>query len=507
MADRAGLIGQTYALPNTTPQLGANPSYGNVQAPEMFNDGVTEETGLASVEGLTTDYYRKVAMLKGLMQDAWENYRIDVRVPDLSKPESIKLNQLYQKAIADIKTQGNLLKNSQSMLTAGLSRGDRFIQDPTKAPVAGMRPGVGFTADEIHPAVTEINNKLQQQFYGKSYDQANQLYNQKRNELIAYAEAHPEEKEQVMRSLVALTPPTKAEKEFDPNSSSGLTKTDKANIQSVENDARKVAAVMSGATKGFKLKSDEKGANGEDLFVNTDLAGVKYADGTIMETIYNPSTKQTTFKVKVGEGEKATTKSVDMTGKDVVTVLKELSSQNPRYAAAGQYASLWASQSGLADPNTGEILPERLIGEGTIKEAGDRYTAESSSEAAKASNAEFKKIESELSTLEPRSTKLTLGLSGGNDYALPNGTTLNVKRTPDGYIMTNFKTAFPSATKRQLEQLHDKKLPLAEVMKVLRKAGAKSTNIESTGTTPASTLTPEQQRRAQEIKAKYGIKQ
>lgn len=488
MADRADLIGKSFVLPQIPAQGAGTPAgYGNVQAPSLFNDGVTEETGLASVEGLTTDYYRKVAMLKGLMQDAWENYRIDVRVPDLSKPESIKLNQMYQKAIADIKTQGNLLKNSQSMLTAGLGRNDRFITDPTKAPVAGMRPGVDYAPDEIHPAVVEINNKLQQQFYGKSYDQAVKLYDDKVQELKTYAEAHPEEREQVLRSIAALTKPTKAEKEFDTSGDTGFTKTDMANIKAVEQDAKKVAAVMSGATKGFKLKTDEKGPSGEPLFGNTDLAGVNYADGVIVETIFNPTTDQTTFKVKVGTGDKASIKSVDMTGKDVVTVLKELSSQNPRFAAAGQYASLWAQQSGLADPNTGEIFPEALVGDAAVQ-AKERFKKESESELAKSTDAEYKKIESELTQLEPRVTALTYKLSNGNDYVLPNGGTLNIKRSGDNeFVITNFKEAFPQASDKQKKQLHDTKLPLSEILKFLRKSGAKSTTVGQTGTTPAAT--------------------
>lgn len=487
MAERADLIGQTYALPQPTPPVssGAGAGYGNVQAPQLFNDGVQEESGLASVEGLTTDYYRKVAMLKGLMQDAWENYRIDVRVPDLSKPESIKLNQMYQKAIADIKTQGNLLKNSQSMLTAGLSRGDRFVQDPTKNAVASMRPGEGYVSDEIHPLVKELNTKLNQQFYGKSYDQANQLYEQKKAELTAYAEAHPEEREQVLRSMVALSKPTKAEKEFDPNANTGLTKTDQANIKSVEHDAKKVAAVMSGTSKGFRLKTDEKGPNGEAIFTNADMAGDKFADGTIVETIFNPTTNQTIFKVKVGDGDKATIKSVDMTGKDIVTVMKQLASQNPRYSAAGQYASIWAQQSGLADPNTGEITPEALAG-GAVAESKERYKKESESETAKAADAQYKQIESELTNLESRANKLTYGLSEGNDYALPSGATLNIKRTPDGYKITNFKEAVPTATKKQLEQYHDRKLPLPTIMQILRKLGAKSAAPAQTGTTTAA---------------------
>ena len=149
-------LANTYLLPQGQP-LAPQP-----QKEQPFQDEIgNPEEGLQQVDGVTSQYFDKWAQLKGFARDVWENYKIDVRYPDPSVPESNRLHRIYLKAIADLKKQGSQLKTSQSMLNASLQRGDLINVDTRKEVFTGAQPGVDVVSHVLDPIVTEANNKLQ----------------------------------------------------------------------------------------------------------------------------------------------------------------------------------------------------------------------------------------------------------------------------------------------------------------------------------------------------------
>ena len=122
MDNLGAILGQTYAIPRQT-FSSAYPISNPQSQSQPFNDGLDFEKNLENVEGLTREYYEKVIGLKSFMADMHNNLGIDVRVPDLRNPESIRLNQIYQKGLADILNQANKLKVGQMERSSHIMRG------------------------------------------------------------------------------------------------------------------------------------------------------------------------------------------------------------------------------------------------------------------------------------------------------------------------------------------------------------------------------------------------
>src|SRR6185295_10522646 len=126
-----------------------------------YEDNLKPENGLQYVQGQTADYYRKVANLKSFMQHAHTNYGIDVRVPDAAKGQlAIKLNELYNMALADIMAQGNLLKTSHERLNTLTNQRAHFLKDTTLQPAEKQQFGQNYTFEEVSPLVKESNDAI-----------------------------------------------------------------------------------------------------------------------------------------------------------------------------------------------------------------------------------------------------------------------------------------------------------------------------------------------------------
>ena len=83
MATSGESAARTFAIPQYPDFQGEQSSNGDKFSHiAPYDDGLKAETGLQYVQGQTADYYRKVANLKSFMQDAHNNFGVDVRVPD-----------------------------------------------------------------------------------------------------------------------------------------------------------------------------------------------------------------------------------------------------------------------------------------------------------------------------------------------------------------------------------------------------------------------------------------
>jgi len=164
--DRAGLSAQTVLLPQPAPQQQA-------PAQQPFNDGVQALEGLQYVKGQTADYYKKVTDLKSFMQSVQQNLGLDVRVPDLSRPESIKLNQVYRDAIADIQAHGNALKTGYQTENLRTQMNQQYAPgvDPTAQPAGQLVAGQDVYSRQAEPSVTELNDKLRMPSYTREEHQ------------------------------------------------------------------------------------------------------------------------------------------------------------------------------------------------------------------------------------------------------------------------------------------------------------------------------------------------
>lgn len=210
MATRSSLIGQTYL----NPQIQQAPM--QPQAP--YNDGIQAMEGLQAVQDMTGDYYRKVGELKSFMQSAYKNFGVDVRVPDASRPESIRMNQIFNEALADIMAQGNELKQSSSLNMIRDQRGVIYNPniDQNATPASQLRSGQDFWERPLEQSITQTNDLTQREVYDdRAYAQKLAQYEATKAQYEEMAK-DPRYSEYASYQLRGLTAPTQAIKQFAP---------------------------------------------------------------------------------------------------------------------------------------------------------------------------------------------------------------------------------------------------------------------------------------------------
>ena len=349
-AGLGGALANTYLLPQGQPL--AQP-----QKPQPYQDDIgNPEESLQQVDGVTSQYFDKWAQLKGFARDVWENYGIDVRYPDPSVPESNRMHRIYLKAIADLKGQGSKLKTSQQMLNASLSRGDLINVDTNKTAFSDTQPGVDVVQNELDPIVLQANDKLQQLYYdSKSLGEAKAFYEDIKKRLTAKAEENPNQREYWLRQIEGLTPPTSAAKQFAERADPANK--DRNKINSAGAFLKKTTNLLNGTADSFKLSNSVFGANGERVYVSTDTAGDTYGGKQIVQWEFTPDTKETNLVVKDGNGQIS---RIPLTGADPMSIAKGYTTENPRYAANGEFLDTFADQAGLFK-DTGEVDATSLI--------------------------------------------------------------------------------------------------------------------------------------------------
>ena len=290
---RAGLSAQTFLLPQ--PQ-----QMQPVQQEQPFNDGVQALEGLQYVQNQTSDYYKKVSALKSFMQSANKNLGIDVRVPDMSRPESIELNQIYQTAMADILAQGNELKQGAGINNMHVNRGDQFTDTYYNQSAARAQQGRDFYSG-LDKIVTESNDAVTTPSYNDAELKAKQeKYDQTKAYYESIKEKDPAKAQYADAQIAGLAKP--APRVYRPNNESTAADRRYARqVASAKNLIENTTNMLWGADPTFNENPKLPNSKGNPLLVSTKYAGKKFGNGTIVEWRFDPDLNTTTLMTTDGK--------------------------------------------------------------------------------------------------------------------------------------------------------------------------------------------------------------
>lgn len=346
MGDLAGTVGQTYRIPRQQPPQYAGAAGGRGAA-DTFDDGLSFEKNLQEVEGRTEEYYNKVSALKSYMADIHKNLGIDVRVPSMSHPESIRLNRIYQKALADIMHQGNLLKEGQSERIMHINRGDIYTQASNGKADSQIRQGEGYYNSTLPQDITQINDLTQQPSYDdQSYQQKMGVYNKRKGELeteIANTEAKGGNAEALKYSLHGLTPPARAIKQFAPQRTSYQERAAGRKVQAAGNYLKEITNLMHGVSDGYKISKTTANPNKPEnpLMVRPNFQDATYNGKHLKEWGYDPKTHEAFMFFDDGTSE-------NVTGQDPLTVGRVMMGSNKAtFGVDAEYMDEWADKNGM----------------------------------------------------------------------------------------------------------------------------------------------------------------
>jgi hypothetical protein len=291
--DRAGLAAQTFLLP--TP---AAPQAAPVQKP--FDDGVQALEGLQYVKGQTADYYKKVADLKSFMQSVQQNLGVDVRVPDLSRPESIKLNQIYRDAIADIQAHGNALKTGFQTENLRTQMNQQYAPgiDPTAQPAGELVAGQDVYSRNAEPAVTELNDKLRMPSYTpqehKDKQRAKAELEQYYDQMIAQ---YPERKSYYEYQKAAIISPTQGA--FRPSSDTANDRKFGRQVVAAGNYLKKTSNLYLGTDESYQPNERKiDPVNGYPVLESKEFRGRKVGAYILEGWRFYPGSEKTVVLIK-----------------------------------------------------------------------------------------------------------------------------------------------------------------------------------------------------------------
>jgi len=383
--DRSGLAAQTYLLPQ--PQQQPQP----VQP--TFEDGVVAMDGLQHVRGQTEEYYKKVGALKAFMQSVNKNLGIDVRVPDLSRPESVKLNQIYQDALADILAQGNMLKQSSGINTMLMNRGDVMTPAYYDKPAAEAQWGQEFFSRQLEPSVVELNNKLQMPSYTKEEFEQKEAA---RKAAIKYWEnirdTNPEMREYAEYQLRGISPTTQGMfRPFAPQRDTAYDRKFGRQVRQSKEWIKKLINFQYGAHDSFEpdLKNlvpvGEEGA-GKPFLVSKEFSVEKIGGRQVVRWELNPTNGKLYLLTKDKDG----VARMEVSGGDMKHIIRELSGVDTTVIEA-------ALEEMDANDELGQIDKSKILTEESKKKREEILF-----KAAEADTQKMKEtIKQELGALEP----------------------------------------------------------------------------------------------------------
>lgn len=337
--DRAGLGAQTFLIPQQAPQAQVAPQ-------KQFDDAVPMLEDLQYVENQTSDWYRKASELKSFMQSVQKNLGIDVRVPDLSRPESIELNSIYKNAIADLLAHGNELKTGYKMQQLNTQMGMKYAPgvDPTKQAVSTMRQGADFDRGNLDQAVTELNDKLRMPSYTEEEHKEKladrqrllSVYTQRLN-----ATSDPREKFWIQNQINGIISPTQGE--WRPYRDSDYDKKMASKDKAMEVFFRKAVNFTRGTSGQWSASTKPiPGQPGKFYRRNTEYAGLKYGDypSPVKYAEMDPTDQTGYFVLQDGT-------QVPFDAKDPVPMLQGLIDANARYGFNGSEMMDFMSRKGI----------------------------------------------------------------------------------------------------------------------------------------------------------------
>jgi len=463
---------------------------------------------------------------------------VDVRVPDMSRPESIKLHQIYNDALSDILNQGNELKTGQAFQMMRDQRGVQYAEgvDPNAQSAATLTSGQDFYERPLEQQVGQINDLTQQPTYDAGAEgAARKVYEDKIAEYDRLIKANPERRSYYEYQKRGLTPPVQHIKQFAPRRESDYARRAGAKDNAIEVQLRKLVNTQDASTPQWK-SSTEPLPGGEPGFykVNTEYKGLRLADlGTIEKMRLNTSTGEREWVLKDG-----TIVPVD---NDPATVMQQLVDNNPRFGVNGADLYDYIQRKGLGN-ETGAVDPTPFLAPKEERLANEQRLAEE--EAVNIAKQEPLKnaIKDKLKNAKPG-----FFWDDKEELDIPMGTGSKVKIAATGnnaFTVDNFDEIFPAsmfmdAATKKVDQSKRKKLesnltdqPLDKVIEeilkrippanypsVYKALGLDPSLLKGSsklvrdakkniGTQVAPTTTPvdDNAARAAAIKAKYGIK-
>lgn len=464
------------------------------KAQTPYDDGLEALQGLQDANGEANAYYKKVAALKAFMHDVNTNYGIDVRVPDLSRPESIKLNEIYRNALADVMAQGNLLKTSFQIGQTNQQMGNIYAPgiDAAKTPIASMTPGQDYYARQFEPTVTEINNKLQMPSQTEEeHQQKLALYNQSLKHYDELIAQHPERAEYYKYQKGGITAPTKGD--WRPYQDrlpwqmySGYQKQ-----QAAGNFVKDITNIQHGTSGSYKL--DTKVLNpqtGDPLHISTSYQGTEYGTGpdgkplVIEKWGYDPKTSQSFVFFKNGT-------SAEITKDNALAITRGiLGSNTKQYGLDAEYVDEWAQRNKLLD-EYGQFAYGTQLPDSTMQ-IHNRMLGE---QGKTTTQAQQKTLQADLEDFNKNSTTYWLAPDPSKEYKARNNQTVVVKRDgPDKLYIANFKDLIPPpaekakqpAWQRNYKEYGKDGTTPARLKALLIKLGVhESMNLGKSGTTSA----------------------
>jgi hypothetical protein len=465
MADiRTEALANTFLIPRNNQPVGSRSSGGrtptSVNAPSLPEPA----EGLQYVEGVTRDYYTKWADLKSFVNSAWSNFGIDVTKPDFSKPESIQMHEIYNKAVADLMFQGDQLKTSQKELSKILAdqRSGKVLlgQDPSQGLVTQTSPTDLTTSTEVDPLVEQTNDFSKRRFFtNKEYKQAIKGYNETKSFIENKLQNDPQNSEYWSRQLESLQAPTKSTKIFAPKKDTG----DSGKLGGTL--LKKVSNVLLGSGDTWK-----RAANIDPLKLQTeDFRGDQYGefvkpDGKRVPKVidlflFDPETKEIEIRYQ-----DSSIPADRVSQKDALSVTRQLVSSNPRL---GTLSSLdkFVETNSLLDEE-GEVDPMKLVSKkmSQLQEANLKEISE------------IKPFVSQVkSEIKEELSDLGRFLGGGTAlYQIPEefgGGELEIQRgfKSGKFFVNNIKDLYPQMTNKEVEQYE--KLSEEQVISLLTNLG------------------------------------
>jgi hypothetical protein len=432
MFERGELGAETYQIPQAAPQ-----PVGHAQQP--FDDGVVALQGLQHVKGQTEDYYKKVAALKSFMQDVHANYGLDVRVPDMSRPESIRLHQIYNDAISDILAQGNLLKNSHGTESQLLNMRAQFRSknpdgtpfDPKSMAAEEMVQGQDYSLG-LNPIVAQVNASLKLAHDKTSMDEANA----DRDRAIAELESQKNGQNDwaIDQSIAAIQSPRRVSKEYR---ETDAQRARRAKDNSIDVELRKIVNIVDGTNPQWK-NSNEPIPGGDGFYrINTEYKGLKLGDDGIIDRMReNQETGEKEWVFKDGH-----TQPVDG---DPKVELKKLVDANPRFSATGSeiddyiFRKKAQTSSGALDP-TPFLAPKEEREQHVYKQGEQEAVLQAKQEPI------ISAVKEKVKNATPGWISL---FNDTRDIDIPMGSanSIELEATDKGkFTMANFEDAFPKS--------------------------------------------------------------
>lgn len=286
--------------------------------------------GIEDVEGLTEGYYANFAKIRSL-QGILAQQGIDITKPDYSNPLSVKANQTFQKAFADLKLQGNKLKNSQALLaqyiadrqrgiTRGVSGVEERIGREAFSDLAREGVGVGSRVSQSAQNVidqikrTDFNTEGDVQRAEAAKQQALAQLNQRLDAEVS--RGNLSSAEELKRDIEAIenVSPIRTQKIFAPRADRSGGRSASALSRS-ESLIRKVSNVLNNPSGDNFSKLNIVAPSGAFYLGDNTFSGLKYGkyqdpeknvprDRVIDKVLVDPSTGEYELQFEHGERER-----------------------------------------------------------------------------------------------------------------------------------------------------------------------------------------------------------